>query len=229
MNNAIQTQSGTTLQKILLICGILAPTLYAGADILAGTLYPNYSFSDQAVSELFAIGSPTGSLVVSLFTIYSLLVFAFALGVWISSGRNRPLQLVAFMLIANAVNGLVLWNFFPMHMRGAEMTFTDTMHVILAAMGGIYGSLAIGFGAVAFGRQFRFYSIATIVMLFAPSTLAFSFVPQVASNESSPWLGLSERIAFAGYMQWQIVLSIVILRKKSQPQRRTREALKDVQ
>ncbi|AIF82963.1 hypothetical protein NTE_00887 [Candidatus Nitrososphaera evergladensis SR1] len=92
--------------------------------------------------------------------------------------------MLAFMLIANAVNGLVLWNFFPLHMRGAEMTFTDTMHVILAAMGGIFGSLAIGFGAVTFGKRFLFYSVAAVVMLFAPTILAFSFVPQVAANFS---------------------------------------------
>lgn len=196
------------------MCSILAPPLYAGTDILAGSLYPGFSFTHQAVSELFAIGAPTNVLVVPLFTAYSLLVLAFALGVWVSAGRNRALRILALMRVANAVNGLALWNFFPMHMRGAEMAFTDTIHVTLAATGGVFGSLAAGFGAIVFGTRFRYYSIGTIVMLFAPTILAFSFVTQIAANEPSPWLGLLQRLAFAGYMQRQIVLAIVLLRKE---------------
>jgi hypothetical protein len=101
-----------------------------------------------------------------------------------------------------------------MHMRGTEITFIDTMHVVLAATGAVFCTLAVGFGAFAFGKRFKFYSISTIVMLFAPAIVGFSYVPQVAANESSPWLGLRERLAFAVHMQWQITLAIVLLRKR---------------
>ena len=210
-----QIEPTSMLRKVLLICGLVAIPLYAGTDILAGTLYPGYSFIDQAVSELFAIGAPTSGLVVPLFTVYSLLVLAFALGVWMTAGRLRSLRIVALVLVANAVNGLMLWNFFPMHMRGTEVTFTDAMHLILAATGGIFGALAVGFGAIAFGRRFRIYSILTIMTMFAPTILTFSFVSQVTANESSPLMGLLERTAFVVYMQWQIVLAIVLLRQQS--------------
>jgi hypothetical protein len=219
MGNAIRLETGT-LRRVLLICGIIAIPLYAGTDILAGSIYPGYSFRDQAVSELFAIGAPTSGIVVPLFTVYSLLVLAFALGVWLSAGQNRARGILALLLIAGAVNGLVLWNLFPMHMRGAGMTLTDTMHLILAATGGVISSMAVGFAAVAFGRRFRFYSIGTIVMMFVPTILTFSFTPQVAANETSPWMGLLERIAFAVYWQWQIVLAVVLLREERHLQHR---------
>ena len=60
-------------RKALLICGILSPLVYVGTDILAGTLYAGYSFTSQAISELFAIGAPTSSLMVPLFTLSSVL------------------------------------------------------------------------------------------------------------------------------------------------------------
>jgi hypothetical protein len=108
--------------KILLVCGIFAPLLYISTDILAGTLYAGYSFTSQAVSELFAIGSPTSHLVVPLFTIYDMLLIAFALGILVSAGRNLALRITALMMVGNAVNGLMLSNFFPMHMRGVKPT-----------------------------------------------------------------------------------------------------------
>jgi hypothetical protein len=106
-----------TVPKVLLISGILAPLLYANTDTLSGNLHTGYRFTFQAVSELFTIGTPTSHLVVPLFTVYDVLLVAFALGVWVSAGRNRVLRVMALMVVGNAVNGLILWNLFPMHMR----------------------------------------------------------------------------------------------------------------
>src|ERR687885_1607412 len=142
--------------KILLVCGIFAPLLYISTDILAGTLYAGYSFTSQAVSELFAIGAPTSHLVVPLFTIYDVLLIAFALGIWVSAGRNVTLRIMALMMVGNSVNGLMLSNFFPMHMRSVEPTFTDTMHAILAT--NPFVLLTVGLGIAAFRNWFRVYS-----------------------------------------------------------------------
>lgn len=97
-------------RKLALTCGLVAPLLYIATDILAGTLYHGYSFTAQAVSELFAIGAPTNRLVVPLFTVHSLLLLTFALGIWMSAGGNRALRVMAWMVVGNAVNSLVLWN-----------------------------------------------------------------------------------------------------------------------
>jgi hypothetical protein len=48
-------------RKALLAYGILASLTYFASDILASLRYPTYNFSDQAVSELIAIGAPTGA------------------------------------------------------------------------------------------------------------------------------------------------------------------------
>ena len=103
--------------NVLLTCGILGSLLYPITDIIAGNLYKGYSFNEQTVSELFAIGAPTSQLVVALFTISSLLFIAFALGIWLRSNGKRILRALSLMIFGNAVNSLVLWNFFPMHMR----------------------------------------------------------------------------------------------------------------
>lgn len=202
------------VRKVLLICGILSPLLFFGTDILAGTLYTGYSFTSQAISELFAIGAPTSGLVVPLFTVSDVLLVTFALGVWMSAGRAHALRVMALMIVGNAVNGLVLWNFFPMHMRGVEATFTDTMHVTLAGTGVIFVLLALGSGAVAYRNWFRLYSVGTILILLLTGIVAFLYAPEVGANLSTPWLGLSERISTYVYDLWQVVLSIVLLREE---------------
>lgn len=199
-----------TVRRTLLMCGIVAAVTYVATDILSGILYPGYSFADQAVSELFAIGAPTSGIVVPLFDLSSLLLGAFALGVWLSSGHNRFLQMMAAMFGCSAVVGLVLWNFFPMHMRGAEPGLTDTMHLILATNPFVLFGIAFGFAA--FRGPFRLYTAATILILVIPAVFAFMHVPGVQANQSTPGLGLAERVAQYAYALWQATLAIVLLR-----------------
>jgi hypothetical protein len=197
------------LTTVLLICGILAPFAYAVTDIVAALLYPGYSFTEQAPSELFAIGAPTSRLVVPLFSLSSVLFIAFAFGVWRSSGGKRALQLLALLVAANGIDSLVLWQF-PMHMRGTTPTFTDKMHLILAI--NPFVLLSIALGIAAFRNWFRFYSIATIVILIVLATIAFSYVPAASANRATPWLGLSERSSQHAHQLWHAVLAIVLLR-----------------
>jgi uncharacterized membrane protein len=119
------------VHDIMFVCGICSPFLYMLTDIVAAQHYSRYSFKDQAVSELFAIGAPTADVVVIFFTISSLLMLLFSVGVWLSSNGSCILRVLSIMISANAIDSLILWNFFPMHMRGIQPTFTDTMHAFL--------------------------------------------------------------------------------------------------
>jgi hypothetical protein len=202
----------STLTTVLLVCGILTSFTYVGTDIVAGLLYPGYSFAAQAPSELFAIGAPTSRFVVPLFSLSSARYVAFAFGVWRASGGTSALRILAFLIAANGIDSLVLWEF-PMHMRGAPPTFSDTMHVILAINPFVLLSIAVG--VAAFRNWFRIYSILTILMLVVLATLAFSYVPAVAANQPTSWLGLSERIAQYAHHLWHAVLTIVLLRRGS--------------
>ena len=213
-----EVESRKTLGKALLVCGILASLLFFGTDLIAGTLYQGYSFTSQAISELFAIGAPTSGLVVPLFTVGDVLLLAFACGIWMSAARSRTLRITALMLVGNAVNGLMLWNIFPMHVRGVEATFTDTMHIDLSGVGVIFILLAVVSGAAAFGNWFRPYSIGTILILLVPSMVVFLlYVPQVAANLPTPWTGLAERISTYGCLLWETILAIVLLRAQKLP------------
>lgn len=198
-----------SLRKVLLICGFCASLIYPITDIIAGFLYKGYSFNEQSVSELFAIGAPTSKFVVLMFTFYSILLLAFAIGVWLSSGNRRIFSILAGMIGANAINSLILWNFFPMHMRGVTPTFTDTMHIILAINPFILISIVLG--CVIFKNWFRFYSIGTLLLLFILAFISFSYTPLLIANQPTPWLGFTERIAQYSHLLWYLVLAMLLL------------------
>ena len=206
--------------RAALLCGALSPAVYVAGDLAAAARYPGYRATDQAVSELFAIGAPTSGLVVALFTLSSALLLVFAGGVWRRAGRDRRLRQLAVVFAAGAVDALVLWNGFPMHRRGDPHTVTDTMHLLLAA--NPFVPLGMIVGASAFRGWFRTYTLGTLALLLVLAAFAFSYAPALAANEPTPWLGLSERVGQYGYGVWEAVLAAVLWRTAGRPLERGR-------
>jgi len=72
--------------------------------------------------------------------------------------------------------------------------------------------LAMVFGATAFGKRFRLYSIATMLILVVFGVLTGLDQPQLAAKLPTPWMRLWERIDIFATMMWIEVLAILLLR-----------------
>jgi hypothetical membrane protein len=206
----------SSLRTALLACGILSSLLYVGVDILAAGQWEGYSYTAQAFSELTAIEAPTRPLMVFANAIpYTLLVLAFAVGVWASAGRKRALRLTAGLLVAYTVAGFIGGVVFPMHSRGPQttMTLTDTMHIVFTSAGLLFMLLFIGFGAAAFGKRFRLYSIGTLLLLVLGGAYSYwAAFSRMAAHLPTPGMGVMERINIYATMLWVVVLATALLR-----------------
>jgi len=197
------------LRKVLLIYGILSALLYVAINIFVPMMWAGYSSASQTVSELSAIGAPTRPLWLWLVIPYTLLSISFGCGVWLSGDQNRPLRIVGGLLIANGVIG-IFWP--PMHLRGAAFTLTDTLHIIFSIVTVVIFMLEIGFGAAAFGKRFRYYSFATMIIMTTFGILTGLDAPRIAANLPTPWIGIWERLSIGVYMVWVVALAVALLR-----------------
>jgi Protein of unknown function (DUF998) len=207
-------------RKALLVCGIVSSLLYVAMNVFVAMQWKGYSSASQTISELSAIGAPTRPLWVSLGIAYTLLVTAFGWGVWGATRRNRPLRVVGGLMMVYGVSGFG-WPFAPMHQRAVLTagggTLSDTMHLVFGTVTGLLMLVAMGFGAAAFGKRFRLYSVATMVILIVFSALTGVDGPRVAANLPTPWVGVWERIFIGVFLLWVVVLAITLLRVRAQP------------
>ena len=197
----------------LLTCGILAAALYVAMTLFVGLLWEGYSVVSGVPSELAAIGAPTRLLWMWLGAVYAVLMVAFGWIVWTSAPPNRALRITAALLIAHTVVGQ-FWP--PMHQRAVLAagggTLTDTLHLVWAAITGVFFMLIVGFGAAALGKRFRVYSIVTMVIGLACGAVTSTYASRVQADLPTPGVGVWERISIATFMGWIAVLAITLLR-----------------
>jgi hypothetical protein len=200
------------IQDLLLLAGVLSSIVYVTADVLCGLRYPGYSFADQVISELSAIGAPTTALWARLLQVFAVLFAAFTFGVVRASSGSPRLRLTGWLLVAFVLLG-PLWSFFPMHQRGDVFTWTDAGHI---ALGGVFvllitAVITVGSGAV--GRRFRVFSQILVTVAFIAGVGTFAYVPRMINQLPTPWVGTVERIHLYAFYLWVAVLSVALLRR----------------
>ena len=206
----METSTGlqNVIQKVLLYCGILAPLVYLGIDLLAGKLLEGYSFSIQSMSELGAAGSPTRSLVVVFTLLASVLMVAFGVGVWQMAGSAFLPRIVAGLLLGNAVAGLTATLFFP-NQFGVRPEFR-TPGVLLMFTSVLCFVLAMILGALSFEGWIRIVSSTIPVVYILLGILRFATSTSSAGGPTV-LIGAQERTMAYSFLLWVISLAIYFL------------------
>lgn len=209
-------------RKFLLVSGIVSPLMYAAADAVAGMRSAGYSFRDQTISELGAIGAPSRPLFSAILIATYLLLVAFGAGVRQSAEGRRRVRIVGTLLIALGVLALTVGQFVPIRPRGTEQGLSGTLHLVEGTAAMILVFAAMGIAATAFGRRFRLYTIATIVTMLLFGAWTGMNGPRLQAGLPTPWLGVVERTWWYAYQLWFMVLAITLLNEKTDGRDRPR-------
>lgn len=206
------TRRTEVLTRALLACGIVSSLYNVGVNAYVPTQWEGYSFASRVVSELSAIGAPTRQLWVSLLFPYTILVTAFGFGILLAAGGSRTLRAVGALFVVNGVAGY-FWP--PMHMRGAEQTLTDTLHIAWSMAWLFVMLAAMGLAAAALGKRFRLYTLATLAVFVVFGTLTTIDGFDLAANRPTPWIGVWERINMGAGFLWIAVLAAALLKRSA--------------
>lgn len=196
-----------------ILCGVLAPLLWAAAIAYCGTLRPGFSHLTQYISELGERGSSTEFLMRYLaFVPTGLMHLAFA-GALAVIFRSSRLGVAAAVLLG--LNGLarIAAGFFPCDAGCGETgSLGQRMHSLSAGV----GFLALAVSTVLWGvvlrrapnlRNLSAYSVASGVL-----GLAFLLL-MVGSAEPGTARGLFERLSSGALSLWILVFALRLQRR----------------
>ena len=202
-----------SLQRILILCGILSGVLLATTDLVAGLLKPGYRFDSQSASVLSAPGTSTRPYVLPLNLLSGLLVLAFAVGVWWSNDQNWAFKAVAILLAGNALFQMVSVAFFPMVLEEPMDSPANRLNVILMFLSVLCFFLAICFAIFANQNWFRYFSLGEVLFfvgltIFGLATAKSDFT---VFGPHSEMVGIQERTMIYSWQIWLILQAITLL------------------
>jgi glycerol-3-phosphate acyltransferase PlsY len=199
------TKTGDWLAKFLLACGPLSALVYVGWHELAALQWEGYSRISNAISELHLTGAPSKWILDPWEgLVYNALLIAFGIGIWRSARGSRALRAIGGLQILSGAT-------FPLWLLFGEASLTA--HIVLVVVGILTWLGSMGFGAAAFGRPFRIYSLVSVATVVTFNALALGYAPEVAAGQPTPWMRLYERLAFSAYFVWLSVLAVVLWRR----------------
>lgn len=199
-------------KRIMIFCGIISSVLYLGIDITASLHWKEfYDYTSQGFSELMAFEAPTRSFVLSSNILYNILIIVFGLFVRAIGGKKSSLRITGILLFGYAIVGIITPAFFPVFLRGVEITFRNRLHLPLTLIEVLFILSSMCFGAVSQGKRFRIYTAFSFVIMTVFAVWGGSFAPEVATNQPTPWLGVIERVNIYGYLLWVVVFALVLL------------------
>ena len=204
------------LQILLLSCGVIAAALYIVADIATAAQYPGYSYINQVISELSAVGAPTSDLWGRFMVPWGVLMLAFAIGM-VRAAKEHPLLRTATNWILVLVISGPVWGFLPMHMRGAPFDWRDAGHIAMGAITVLLMLAIVWTASNAFGKKWGLYSLVMLAVLFVAAVPTFAYVPRMIAGQPTPLIGIFERIDVYGFFIWTGLLAgrVIALRTRA--------------
>lgn len=209
LNVLLNDAGGKMNQKILFICGMLAPFIYIIMYILGGALRSDYSHIANSVSELLSPGAPNKSLLDILNVTFAFLYILFGIGVlqFVIGGEHSALvgRIGAGMIIAVGVASIGS-AIFPQDASGTPTTLHGTLHLIFVfgvqIPGAILSTLLLGFWfkQANIFPGFATYSFISVGAIVLSGILA-------GPTMGTPYMGLVERISALAVHQWIFVLA----------------------
>jgi len=201
------------LLKAGILCGVLAPLLWAAAIVYCGTARPGYSHFVQYISELGERGSSTELLMrYGAFVPTGLMHLAFA-GTLALAFRSSRLGVIAAILLG--LNGLarIGAGFFPCEV-GCEKTGSlgALMHSLSAAVGFLALVVSAALWGVVFRRIRDLQNLAAYSVVSGILGLAFLLL-MVWSAEHGTARGLFERLSSGVLSLWILAFALRLRRR----------------
>lgn len=198
--------------RIGLLCGVLAPVLWAAVIIIAGELRPGFDHVGQYISELGERGSATETFMrYGGFVATGLMHVGFAAAFYATlirvSDRPRLTLLVAVLIALDGIGRIGAGLFACEPGCAAPDSLDQRLHVLSATIAFLSIAAAALLGAILFRRDKKLRSLSAYS--FASGCAGLIFLALMSASEAThAYTGLYERLASGLLTLWVFVIAV---------------------
>ena len=189
--------------KISGICGILTPIVACAFILPAIVLYPQFSWTANALSDLGVVSGATAILFNSGLVISGVLAMLFASGLFIVFRENMLGRIGAFIFLLGAL-ALIAIGIFPENVKPMHYYASVTFFVLLPTSMFMIGA------AFLFMARLKTGVFTFLLAMFAVIVWVVQFSARFVSGVAIP-----ETLSALSASTWSVVLGFKILQKVS--------------
>ena len=195
-----------------LLCGVVAPLLWAAVIVIAGELRPSFDHVGQYISELGERGSATEVFMrYGGFVATGLMHVGFAAAFYATvirlTDRPRLTLLVAVLIALDGIGRIGAGVFACEPGWAAQESLGQRLHGLSATIAFLAIAAAALFGAILFRRDNRLRSLSAYS--FASGGAGLIFLALMSASESThAYTGLYERLASGLLTLWVFVIAL---------------------
>lgn len=195
---------------------LAAGITYCATTTAGSLLDRSYSQLAQPISDLTATGAPTRAALVLPYVLYNLLCFAFAIGVYRASARDRLFKVGLALLTINAVAGIMMVTWCPEDRGGELVSSAGIGHVVFASV----SSVAVVAGAIVYGFAFRHSArwrpLSPFSIAVGGAFVVLGPIAAIAIATKSRLGGLAERGPIGLFILWLLIVGGYALLRSQQ-------------
>jgi len=206
------------LRRGLLWCGIVAPVADMALIAFFASLHPDYDHVRQLMSELGETGRPYASAVNVWFSVGSLLLVGFGVGLATALPGTMASRAGVLLYVIWAALGVVV-GFFPCDPGCRGQTPSAWVHLVLGGVASIcilpvptLVWLAVRRDAAWKGHGWFTLAVQFLAVVLAIALAAADYEAYVAIQPLRELAGLIQRLNWLLYYGWTVTLAAILLR-----------------
>lgn len=194
------------------LLGVVSFVSYVAAIIFSPLAYPNYNWMSQAVSDLFAINSPSLNLWNQLSVLYSAcgIVSITLVSVFIEDKLNKTMSIGIHLFAVMNWISCIGYGLFPLSSSGYAGTFQDIMHTyVVTLLVVVFSIVSLVFIIIGGFRHKRYISLSK----WALCSLVCMLIGAVGVGIVPPeYFGIPERFSVLSATFFNAVLGIYLFK-----------------
>ena len=202
---------------LLYYAGFGAGIIFLLGDIVGGFITPNYSYIENAVSELIQSGAENRVFLSSFLFLHALMIILFSIGILaqLPYKQSKLIFIGGILLLVVGISHALSSSIFPQDPVGAESTFPGVMHLILVGITilsifVILPLLGLGFNRLYGWNKFVIFTFVCLaVIIFAGVSTP------IVINKGIGVMGITERITGYTFYVWMSVLAYLLIKEGS--------------